>query len=129
MTDTPTTPEPGDLATSNAARDAARRHIITNVNNGLSIQAAVNAAIAEGLDDIACHAAGRSLRDDMFALKKRRNLRDMRYAALMSVAGVVLFLVRAITHIHYGLRTAVVLVFAGLAIAIVSLFKYMTTRG
>ena len=69
---------------------AARNHIIASLNAGLSVQAAIRAAIADGIDEASARTAGRILKQEMVYLKKARALRSVGFGALIAVASFVL---------------------------------------
>ena len=104
--------------------EAARHYIIDGINSGLSIQSAVNAAIAAGYDEIVARTIGRNLRDDMIKLKKKRALGGVPLGLLWMILAVGFFGATVVFRIPFGGFIALVGFIAGIVQMILSMFAY-----
>ncbi len=75
-------------ASGEDVRDEVRRHIINSLNAGLSLPAAVRAAIDAGFDEILAQQVGRELREDITRMKKRQALRAARNGVLWMLGAI-----------------------------------------
>lgn len=108
---------------------AARNHIIASLNAGLSVAAAIRAAIADGIDEVAAHNAGRALKREMVQLKKSRALRSVGLGALVALAALIVTFtpgLNILVSIPYTLRFIAFV--AGIAYMVISFVYYATAE-
>ncbi|WP_443748079.1 hypothetical protein [Asticcacaulis solisilvae] len=58
-------------------RDIVKAHMVDSLNRGLSVQAAINAALDANLDEPTARSVGRSLKEDLIQLGKRRAMKKV----------------------------------------------------
>lgn len=117
-------------------RTAAREHIIACLNRGMSVQAAIRSALAEGIDETVARNEGRSLKQALIQQKKDRAMGRVRSGGLwiliafvLAVAVPVAGYILGINLFTAGLFILVAGLVAGLLRIIASAVDYMTVEG
>lgn len=116
------------ITDANDLRDAIRAHIIESLNTGMSIRAAVAAAIDAGADENIAHSCGRALRTDMVAVKKRQAMKGVRTGILWMVGAVVLVVVTFIVRIPFGSLIAIALFLAGIVRIFLAIIDFLNVE-
>jgi len=80
-------------------RDIVKAHMIDSLNRGLTLQAAINAALDAGLDEATVRAVGRNLKEDMIQLGKRRATKKI-WAAVWWMLGSLPLAVIVVFFVH-----------------------------
>lgn len=122
MTDSTTSSDP------DAMLAAAQRHIIASLNTGSTVKAAIDAAIRDGIEEIAAHNAGRRLKRDLIQLKRIRALRNIGLGCLVLVGGPIASFVGGITGIPFAGFLMTIGIILGIGLIVTSTVRYATVQ-